>query len=253
MRIAVVGIGLALVTAACAAPKDAAKVADSVAAAPAAAGPGAVVTVLYKWPADPAAFERYYPTHLAIVTEAQADIGFTRVELTKFTASLDGGKPAFYRQAELYFPSMEAAQAGMKSAGFARVGDDFKNFVAADGLVGMVAEDMGDAAAAACPVLGTVLYHTPADAAAFEQYYPTHLEILGRGQREIAFTRADLTRFVSSLDGGTPAFYRQAELCFPTVEARTAGMGTAAFKAVGDDFVNFVAKDGLVGMVGEQR
>jgi uncharacterized protein (TIGR02118 family) len=245
---------LALLLAACAAPKEMPKPADTTAAATPAppAGPQAIVTVLYKWPKDTAAFEKYYPTHLKIVGDAQAEIGFTRAELTKF-GSLDAKPPEFYRQAELYFPSMEAAQAGMKTAGFGKVGDDFKNFVAPDGLVGMVAEETGDKNDTPCPALATVVYNTPADAAAFEAYYPKHLDIVGAAQAEIGFVRADLTRFQASLDGGAPAMYRQAELCFDSMESLKKGMATPGFKKVGDDLANFVAKDGAMLMIGMQQ
>jgi uncharacterized protein (TIGR02118 family) len=209
------------------------------------------VTVLYKWPKDPAAFEKYYPTHLKIVGDAKNEIGFTKAELTKFTSSLDGKKPEFYRQAELYFPSAEAAKKGMATEGFKKVGDDFKNF-ASGGIVGLVAVETGDKSDAACPALITVLYNQPKDAAAFEQYYPTHVKIVGDGQQEIGFVRADLTKFDSNLDGSTPAKYRQAELCFPSMDVAKKGMTTPAFKKVGDDFKNF-ATGGLVAMVGTQK
>jgi len=62
-------------------------------------------TVLYGHPTDAAAFESYYPTHLSIARKMQ---GVTRVELTKFSAGPDGAPPAYYRMAELYFPSQEA-------------------------------------------------------------------------------------------------------------------------------------------------
>jgi uncharacterized protein (TIGR02118 family) len=97
-----------------------------------------------------------------------------------------------------------------------------------------------------------VVYHTPKDPAAFESYYPTHLKIVGDGQSEIGFVRADLTKFDSNLDGSAAAEYRQAELCFPSMEALKKGTTTEAFKRVGDDFKNF-ATGGLVGMVGEQK
>ena len=93
------------------------------------------MTVLYLWPKDTAKFEKYYPTHLKIVGDHQQEIGFTKAELTKFVSSLQGTKPEFYRQAELYFPSMDALKAGIATAGFKAVGDDFKNFVAPDGLI----------------------------------------------------------------------------------------------------------------------
>lgn len=245
----------ALMLAACAAPKETPRPVDTTAAvAPAPpAGPQAVVTVLYKVPKDTAAFEKYYPTHLKIVGDGQAEIGFTRAELTRFVSNLDGTPPKFYRQAELYFPSMEAAQRGMKTAAFGKVGDDFKNFVAPDGLVGMVAEETGETSDTPCPALVTAIYETPPDAAAFEAYYPKHLDIVGANKAEIGFVRADLTKFLSNLDGSAPAMHRQAELCFASMEALRKGIETPGFKAVGDDFANFVAKDGLVGMIGTQQ
>jgi hypothetical protein len=37
------------------------------------------------------------------------------------------------------------------------------------------------------------------------------------------------------------------------MESLKKGTASAGFKAVGDDFANFVAKDGLVGMIGTQQ
>ena len=51
--------------------------------------------------------------------------------------------------------------------------------------------------------------------------------------------RADLTKFDSNLDGSAPAVYRQAELCFPSMDALKKGIATPAFKKVADDFKNF--------------
>jgi uncharacterized protein (TIGR02118 family) len=218
---------------------------------PPPAGPQAIVTVLYKWPKSPAAFEKYYPTHLKIVGDGQAEIGFTKAELTKFTKTLDGKKPPFYRQAELYFPDTAAAKKGIATEAFKKVGDDFKNF-ATGGLVGLFAAETGDKSETACPALVTVIYHAPKDPAAFESYYPTHLKIVGDGQAEIGFVRADLTKFEANLDGSAPAEYRQAELCFPSMDALQKGTKTPAFKKVGDDFKNF-ATGGLLGMIGEQK
>lgn len=221
------------------------------AASAAPAGPQAIVTVIYNWPKDTAAFEQYYPTHLKIVGDAQNEIGFSKAELTKFVSTLDGKKPTYYRQAELYFPSMEAAKKGMATEGFKKVGDDLKNF-ASGGLIGLVATETGEKSDAACPALVTVIYDQPKDSAAFEQYYPTHLKLVGDVQNEIGFVRADLTKFATSLDGGAPAKYRQAELCFPSLDAAKQGMATAGFKKVGDDLKNF-ATGGLVGLVGTQQ
>lgn len=246
-----------LLLAACAAPKETPKPADTTAAVapapPAPAGPQAIATVFYKQPKDPAAFEKYYPTHLKIVGDAQSEIGFTKAELTKFSTKLDGTKPTFYRQAELYFPSMDALQKGIKTAAFAKVGEDFKNFVAPDGLVGLIAEETGEKGEAACPALVTVIYNTPKDAAAFEAYYPKHLDLVGAGKSEIGFVRADLTKFQSNLDGSAPAFYRQAELCFDSMEALTKGVKSAGFMNVSHDFANFVAPDGMIGLIGTQQ
>ena len=117
----------------------------------------------------------------------------------------------------------------------------------------MVAEETGDKNDTPCPALATVVYNTPADAAAFEAYYPKHLDIVGAAQAEIGFVRADLTRFQASLDGGAPAMYRQAELCFDSMESLKKGMATPGFKKVGDDLANFVAKDGAMLMIGMQQ
>lgn len=248
----VMSLIIASALAGCNAPKDAGKApADTVAAAPEPVVPQAIVTAIYLWPKDTAAFEKYYPTHLKVVGDNQQEIGFTRAELTRFSTDLQGGKPQYYRQAELYFPSMEAARAGMATAGFKAVGDDFKNFVAPDGVLLMVAEETGSASDAPCPALATVIYGTPKDAAAFEAYYPKHLDIVTANAGEIGFTRADLTRFTSNLDGGPPTLYRQAELCFADMEALKRGVGSAGFGKVGNDFQNF-STGGQRGMVGTQ-
>jgi uncharacterized protein (TIGR02118 family) len=247
--------------AACSAPKETPKAADTLpsaatTAAPAGPmGPQAIVTVIYNTPKDARAFEKYYSeTHLPLVQANQAEIGFTKAELTKFSTALDGkSKPDYYRQAELYFNSLDDAKKGMATAGFKKVADDLAKF-ASGGLVGLVAVETGDKGTDACPALATVIYKTPKDTAAFEKYYSeTHIPLVGKGQAEIGFTRADLTRFVSNVDGTTPpALYRQAELCFPSAEARAKGLTTPAFMAVGHDLPAF-ATGGLVGLLGEQQ
>ena len=75
---------------------------------------------------------------------------------------------------------------------------------------------------------------------------------MGAGQGEIGFTRADLTRFVSNLDGSAPAKYRQAELCFNSTAELKKGTATPAFKRVGDDLPK-LATGGLTALVGEQQ
>ena len=255
-------IGLPLVAvaalAACTAPKDTPKAADTTAAtatAPAPTGPQAIVTVIYNAPKDAAAFEKYYAeTHVPLVGASQAEIGFTKAELTKFTAALDGkSKPEFYRQAELYFNSMDDLKKGIATPAFKKVADDLANF-ASGGFTGLIAVETSDKRASDCPSLLTVIYKTPKDATAFEAYYgETHLPLVVKGQPEIGFTGADLTRFESNIDGSTPpALYRQAELCFPSDEARAKGLATNAFMNVGHDLPAF-ATGGLVGLLGEQK
>lgn len=227
--------------------------ADTTPAAPAAAaGPAAIVTVIYNHPKDTAAFEKYYrDVHLPLVSANQQEIGFTRADLTKFTSTVDGKKPAYYRQAELYFPSLDAAKQGMATAGFKKVGDDLANF-ASGGLTGLVAVETSEATDASSGepmAIVTVIYKQPEDTAAFEQYYAdTHLPLVGANQAEIGFSRAELTKFQSNLDGSAPALYRQAELYFPSMDALKKGTATPGFKKVADDLANF-ASGGLDALI----
>jgi uncharacterized protein (TIGR02118 family) len=220
------------------------------AAAP--AGPAAIVTVIYNQPKDTAAFEKYYAaTHVPLVVANQNEIGFKRADLTKFESTLDGKKPTFYRQAELYFDSMDDLQKGVATPGFKKVADDLKNF-ASGGLIGMVATTTNDHGAGSgdAGALVTVIYKAPKDTAAFEKYYAeTHVPLVVASQTEIGFTRAELTRFNSNLDGSKPARYRQAELYFPSIEAVKKGIATPAFKKVGDDLGKF-ASGGLDALTG---
>ena len=233
------------------APADAAPAAPP-AAEPAPSGPAAIVTVIYNTPKDTAAFEKYYrEVHLPLVSGNQQEIGFTRADLTKFSGTLDGKKPTYYRQAELYVPTLEAARAGMATPGFKKVGDDLANF-ASGGLTGLVALETSEAAEASegdPMAIVTVIYKQPEDTAAFEKYYAdTHVPLVAKHQPEIGFTKAELTRFVSNLDGSPPALYRQAELYFPSMDALRKGMQTEGFKAVAADLPNF-ATGGLEGLI----
>jgi uncharacterized protein (TIGR02118 family) len=247
---------LALVTGAAAA---CGKADDKAAGAPAdaapavePAGPMAIVTVIYNTPKDTAAFEKYYrETHLPLVSANQQEIGFIRADLTRFSSNLDGSKPAYYRQAELYFPSMEDAKKGMATAGFKKVADDLANF-ASGGLTGLLAVETSDpteASGGEPMAIVTVIYKQPKDTAAFEKYYAeSHVPLVGANQAEIGFTKAELTKFESNLDGTAPALYRQAELYFPSMAALEKGTATAGFKKVAGDLPNF-ATGGLDGMV----
>jgi uncharacterized protein (TIGR02118 family) len=226
---------------------------STAAAAPAPAGPQAIVTVLYNQPKDTADFEKYYRTiHVPLVGSNQDDIGFTRADLTRFASTVDGKKPAYYRQAELYFPSMDALKKGIASPGFEKVASDLKYF-ASGGYTAMIASttnphEAGTAEAPAAIV--TVIYKTPKDTAKFEKYYAdTHLPLVTANQKEIGFERAELTKFDSNLDGSAPSRYRQAELYFPSMEALRKGIATKAFKQVAGDLGNF-ASGGLDALIG---
>jgi uncharacterized protein (TIGR02118 family) len=220
------------------------------AAPPTASGPAAIVTVIYNGPKDTAAFEKYYAEkHLPLVSASQDEIGFTRADLTKFTGNLDGKKPSYYRQAELYFPSMEAAKKGMATPGFKKVADDLANF-ASGGFAALLATETSEPTSAGGEpaAIVTVIYNQPKDAAAFEKYYAeTHVPLVGANQNEIGFDKAELTKFDSNLDGSAPKFYRQAELYFPSMDALKKGVATPGFKKVADDLKNF-ASGGLTGM-----
>ena len=224
--------------------------ADTATAAVSAA-PAAIVTVIYNQPKDPAAFEKYYAaTHVPLVVANQDEIGFTRADLTKFESTLDGKKPTFYRQAELYFDSMDDLQKGVATPGFKKVADDLKNF-ASGGLIGMVATTTNDHSVGPDQpgAIVTVIYKAPKDTAAFEKYYAEkHIPLVVAAQQQIGFTRAELTRFNSNLDGSKPARYRQAELYFPSMDAAKKGIATPAFKKVGDDLGKF-ASGGLDALI----
>jgi uncharacterized protein (TIGR02118 family) len=228
-------------------PADAEPAAD-----PAATGPAAIVTVIYNTPKDTAAFEKYYrETHLPLVSANQQEIGFTRADLTRFSSNLDGSKPAYYRQAELYFPSMADAKKGMATAGFKKVADDLANF-ASGGLTGLLAVETSEATEASTGesmAIATVIYKQPKDTAAFEKYYAeTHVPLVAANQQEIGFTKAELTKFESNLDGSAPALYRQAELYFPSMDALKKGIATPGFKKVAGNLPNF-ATGGLDGLI----
>ena len=243
-------------SAACGKPADKAAEppAETVPAAEAGApagGPKAIVTVIYNTPKDTAKFEKYYrEVHLPLVSANQAEIGFVKADLTRFDANLDGTPPTLYRQAELYFNSMDDLKKGTATPGFKKVADDLGNF-ADGGLTGMIAVETNEPAAVgsdAPMAIVTVIYQQPKDPAAFEKYYTdTHLPLVTANQAEIGFVKADLTRFDSNLDGTPPAFYRQAELYFNSVADLKKGVATPGFKKVADDLANF-ADGGLVGM-----
>jgi uncharacterized protein (TIGR02118 family) len=77
--------------------------------------------VAYPYPPDVQAFEKVYAEeHVPLAVAKLA--GKTKMVATKIMASPQGS-PAFYRVAEVYFPSMSALEACAKSAGGKQVLD----------------------------------------------------------------------------------------------------------------------------------
>lgn len=84
------------------------------------------VTVLYGHPESPDEFEKYYESsHLPLAGKIK---GVDRLELTKFVSAPDGGKPAFYRMAELYFATQAQMEQSLESAEGQATVADFENF-----------------------------------------------------------------------------------------------------------------------------
>ena len=83
-------------------------------------------TILYGHPKNPDAFESYYEsTHLPLAGKI---MGVDRIELTKFISAPDGGKPAFYRMAELYFATQDQMAQSLGSVEGQAAVVDFENF-----------------------------------------------------------------------------------------------------------------------------
>lgn len=84
------------------------------------------VTVLYNHPDNPDEFEQYYSSkHLPLAAQTK---GVERLELTKFIAGPDGGKPAYYRMAELYFTNQAQMDETLGSPEGQAVVADLQNF-----------------------------------------------------------------------------------------------------------------------------
>ncbi|GEO12187.1 EthD family reductase [Segetibacter aerophilus] len=71
------------------------------------------VTVLYEHPTDPDAFEKHFKEHHLPLAQAMARM--SRIEITRFETSADGGKPAYYRMAEIFFTSKQVMEETMGS------------------------------------------------------------------------------------------------------------------------------------------
>lgn len=93
-----------------------------------------------------------------------------------------------------------------------------------------------------------VLYGTPTDAAAFEDYYAsTHLPLAAKMPNVARF---EATRVLPAPDGSAPPYYRVAELWFDSPEAMQAAMGSEEGRATSADIANF-ATGGATVLVGE--
>lgn len=83
-------------------------------------------TVLYGYPKDADAFEKYYAeTHLPLVSKTS---GVVKAEYTKFLPNPDGTAPAYYRMAELYFDGPAELQQALNSPEGKAMAADLSNF-----------------------------------------------------------------------------------------------------------------------------
>ena len=71
------------------------------------------VTVLYEQPEDTLAFDKHFKEHHLALAHHMS--GVSRIEITKFEMSADGGLPQYYKMAELYFGSKTEMQETMGS------------------------------------------------------------------------------------------------------------------------------------------
>ncbi len=69
------------------------------------------LTILYREPADPEAFEAFYTANLALMERIP---GVIRRQVNHIYGAPDG-QPVFYRALELYFPDRDALDQGMRS------------------------------------------------------------------------------------------------------------------------------------------
>ena len=94
-------------------------------------------TLLYGHPVDALAFEKYYyETHLPLSSKMQ---NVSKVDLTKFVSDTTGGKPAYYRMAEVHFPDQATMQQTMASPEGQAAVADLANF-ATGGVTVMIGE-----------------------------------------------------------------------------------------------------------------
>ena len=83
------------------------------------------LVVLYKKPADVAAFEKHYTEIHAPLAKKMP--GLKKREVSHFTGS-PGGAPKFYMMAELYFDTQEAMRSALNSPEGKAAGKDVMSF-----------------------------------------------------------------------------------------------------------------------------
>jgi uncharacterized protein (TIGR02118 family) len=92
-----------------------------------------------------------------------------------------------------------------------------------------------------------VLYGTPTDPAAFDDYYTsTHIPLASKIPGVRRFEVAKL----GSLDGSTPPYHLQAELYFDNRDALMSALGTPEGAAAAEDVARF-ATGGATMVVGD--
>jgi len=97
------------------------------------------LVVLYKKPADVAAFEKHYrETHLPLARNMP---GVQRLDVSHFTGS-PGGEPKFYMMAEVYFENKGSMMAALGSPEGKAAGKDIMS--AAGDILHMMFADVAD-------------------------------------------------------------------------------------------------------------
>ena len=86
----------------------------------------AKLTVLYRHPTDPAAFEEYYADNYLPLVEKIPNL--RQFEAGKVIATPDGSEPPYYRIAELWFESVEQLQSSLGSSEGQAATEDLQNF-----------------------------------------------------------------------------------------------------------------------------
>ena len=86
----------------------------------------AKLTVLYRHPTDPAAFEEYYAAIYLPLIEKIPNL--RQFEAGKVIATPDESEPPYYRIAELWFESVEQLQSSLGSSEGQAAAEDIQNF-----------------------------------------------------------------------------------------------------------------------------